>query len=82
MTEFLSETYSLLLKAHHRICVKVGQIDLFPLLFDVRVFAHKKPSHMREEEATFSIVWIGVSFCKLVVHSVVSAPFYYITLWK
>ena len=71
---------SLLLNAQHRIGVKIGQVDLFSLLFDVRMFTLKEPTHVREKEPSFRIMWVGVSFCKLMMHSVVAAPFYYIAL--
>jgi hypothetical protein len=44
------------------------------------VFAHKQPTHVREEEATAGIVRVGVCFWELVVGSVISGPFIHVIL--
>lgn len=60
----------------------VAHVYLGSLLDDVGMLADQQPAHVGEEEASFSVVRVGVGVCELVVHSVISDPFVQMVLKK
>lgn len=54
--------YSPPLEHHQLLGFQVRHVQFSALLFDSRVFAHKQPTHVREEEAKAGIVRVGVCF--------------------
>jgi hypothetical protein len=50
------------LQDNHEVLLQVTHVYDFAFEFDVRVFFHEQPTYVREEEASFRVVRIGVSF--------------------
>ena len=53
---------------------EVADVYHFTTSDDFRVFLTEEPSHVSEEETPFSIIWIGISFTKFLMHPVISTP--------
>lgn len=62
------------LEPDHWVCHQVTHVNCFALFLDIRVLLHQKPPNMREKEAPFGVVRVGVGFGEFVVHSVVPTP--------
>lgn len=60
---------------------QVIELQLFPLLDDIGVFAHHQPADVSEEEAPDGVVRVGISLRIFMVNPVVSSPLIDIILW-
>lgn len=61
-----------MLESDNGISIQIGNVQLLSLFDDVGMFSTQKPSHMREKETTFSVMWVGISFGEFVMDSVIS----------
>ena len=67
---------------YDRICQNITTVNHFPASDDFGVLLAHEPSHVREEEASFGVVWISVRLRELVMSSVVSSPYIDVILIK
>lgn len=61
-----------MLESDYGIGIQIGNVQFLSLFDDVGVFSAQKPTHMREKETTFSVMWIGIGFGVFVMDSVIS----------
>ncbi len=67
--------YILSLIEYNRIFQNITTIHRFTTSNDFGVLLTHEPSHVREEEAPFRIVWISVRLRELVMSSMVPSPY-------
>jgi hypothetical protein len=68
------------LETQQRVGEQVGEVEFGALLADERMFAHQQPAHVREEEATIDVVWIGVGVRPFVMATMVAGPLDHVIL--
>jgi len=68
------------LERQKRIVGQIGEVEFGAHFLQFGVFAHQKPSHVREEEAAIGVVRIGVSVGPFVVTTMVARPFDHVIL--
>ncbi len=59
---------------------KIADVNSLPTTFHFRVFFTQKPANVSKKETTAGIMRIGISFAKLVMNTVIPAPFINIVL--
>lgn len=71
-----------LVEEKNGIIFQITHVDLLAKRGDIGMLANKKPSHVREEEATFAIMWICVCVGEFVMYTMISHPLYDIFLCR
>lgn len=61
-----------MLESDYGIGIQIGNVQFLSLFDDVGVFSAQQPTHMREKETTFSVMWIGIGFGVFVMDSMIS----------
>ena len=62
------------LESDQWILFQVTHVHSLSLLYNIWMFAAQKPTDVREEEASFGVMWVGVGLRVLVVHPMVTTP--------
>ena len=65
------------MKGDNRILQNVGHVDHLTTPQHLGMFRLHEPAHVGEEETSMRVMWVGVCFAELVVHSVVAHPVKY-----
>ena len=64
----------LFLKHEYWIVSEITHVDALSFDLDFRVLTNEQPSNVREEKASFRVMWISVSFTVFVMQPVISCP--------
>ena len=57
---------------------QITHVDGLSLFDDVGMFSAQKPTDVREEEAPFGVVWVGIRLRELVMDAMVATPLVYV----